>query len=138
MVNVVCGLILNNQNEVLMTLRRKDQLRPSMWEMPGGKREAEETDEMCLVRELKEELGIIVEVEPRAISIAYFEWEQRVICTLYRAIIKAGNPQPLDAVAMAHYEMTHALRHVPMCPTSYLFYADVIRYIKERKSNGDY
>lgn len=135
MIHVSCGLILNNQLEVLMTLRRPDQLRPSMWEMPGGKREKGETDQECLVRELREELGVEVVVEPQAIAVDWFEWDQLVVCTLYRAIIKAGNPQPLDAAALAHYDMEHAMRRVPMCPSAYKFYPYVIRYIEVLKRN---
>lgn len=133
MIHVSCGLILNNQYEVLMTLRRPEQLRPNMWEMPGGKREPGETDQACLVRELREELGVDVEVDPRAIAIDWFEWKELTVCTLYRAVIKAGNPRPLDAAALAHFEMEYAMERIPMCPSSYKFYPFVMRYIEVLK-----
>lgn len=121
-----------------MTLRGPDKLRPNLWEMPGGKREDGETDEECLVRELREELGVVVDVNPIAIGHDVFEWDvhdggdldfEVVVCTLFHARIVSGNPEPLDAVALAHYEMRHALRRIPMCPSGYKFYPYVMRYI---------
>lgn len=60
--DVTCGLIWNEQNQLLITKRRDDGLLGGLWEFPGGKLEDSETLEECLARELKEELGITVEV----------------------------------------------------------------------------
>ena len=137
MIEVCCGLILNNQYEVLMTLRNPDGLRPNMWEMPGGKKDPGESDAECLARELREELGVIVHVVPTLIALDTFEWDGKggdldfefVQCRLYHAIIESGNPQPLQAKALAHYGMKYANQRVPMCPSAYKFYAPVQRYI---------
>lgn len=137
MIEVCCGLILNNRYEVLMTLRDPKGLRPNMWEMPGGKKEPGETDAECLARELKEELGIVVRVQPALIALDTFEWDgegdvlnfEFVQCRLYHAIIENGNPQPLQAKALAHYDMKYANRRIPMCPSAYKFYAPIQRHI---------
>jgi len=47
------GLVLAAQRSATMTL-------PLKWEFPGGKIEAGETAEECLIRELREELGVSV------------------------------------------------------------------------------
>jgi mutator protein MutT len=137
MIEVCCGLILNNQYEVLMTLRDPDGLRPNMWEMPGGKKDPGETDAQCLARELREELGVVARVLPTLISLDTFEWDGEggdldfvfVQCRLYHAIIESGNPMPLQSKALAHYDMRHANRRVPMCPSAYKFYPYVQRHI---------
>ncbi|WP_428262173.1 (deoxy)nucleoside triphosphate pyrophosphohydrolase [Haliangium sp.] len=47
---------------VLITQRRADQSLPLAWEFPGGKVEPGEAPEAALARELREEIGVEVEV----------------------------------------------------------------------------
>jgi 8-oxo-dGTP diphosphatase len=60
-VEVAAGL-LRRGTSLLACQRRADQAHPGRWEFPGGKREAGESIEACLRRELHEELGIEAEV----------------------------------------------------------------------------
>jgi 8-oxo-dGTP diphosphatase len=46
----------------LIAQRAEDQKLAGKWEFPGGKVEFGETTEECLIREIKEELGINIEV----------------------------------------------------------------------------
>ncbi len=59
---VVAALIENDECQVLLTQRRPEAFMPLKWEFPGGKVEPGESDSRALVREIKEELGIEVEV----------------------------------------------------------------------------
>lgn len=54
---VIAALIFR-AGGVLATRRAPGQRHAGLWEFPGGKREPGETDESCLARELREELGI--------------------------------------------------------------------------------
>jgi 8-oxo-dGTP diphosphatase len=58
MTTVVAG-ILERDGRILICQRKADQAHPLKWEFPGGKLEAGESAEEALVRELREELGII-------------------------------------------------------------------------------
>jgi len=62
MIQVTCALITNNQNQVLVAQRSETMSLPLKWEFPGGKIEADETAEDCLIREIKEELNIEIQI----------------------------------------------------------------------------
>ena len=56
-INVVGGLILH-KNKILICQRKEDCDHPLKWEFPGGKTLVNESSEMALIREIKEELKI--------------------------------------------------------------------------------
>jgi 8-oxo-dGTP diphosphatase len=54
-----CALV-DADGRVLVCQRPEGKALAGLWEFPGGKLESGETPEGCLIRELKEELGISV------------------------------------------------------------------------------
>jgi 8-oxo-dGTP diphosphatase len=61
MIDVTCALIVNN-GKILVARNSRNSDHPLQWEFPGGKTDAGETAEECIVREIGEELEISVEV----------------------------------------------------------------------------
>jgi 8-oxo-dGTP pyrophosphatase MutT (NUDIX family) len=60
-IDVAAGLV-ERDGLILITQRKEGSHLAGLWEFPGGKREAAETWQDCLVRELHEELAITVTV----------------------------------------------------------------------------
>ena len=63
-IGVGCGaIIVNDKNEVLLLKRNANsRMHPGSWTRPGGAMEVGETPEEAVVREVKEETGIDVEI----------------------------------------------------------------------------
>ena len=62
MINVLCGIIQNQEGKIFIARRKPGKSMASKWEFPGGKLEEGETEQACLQRELLEELGMKVKV----------------------------------------------------------------------------
>lgn len=58
----VVGAAIIKDNKVLAMQRSETMTLPGMWEFPGGKIEANETEEKALIREIKEELNVDIEI----------------------------------------------------------------------------
>lgn len=62
MKDVTAAIIIDN-GKILIAQRADNQKLAGKWEFPGGKVEPGETPKECLVREIREELGIAIEAE---------------------------------------------------------------------------
>ncbi|MGE6258403.1 NUDIX domain-containing protein [Heyndrickxia sporothermodurans] len=58
----VGAVIINEDNHILLVLRKKSP-EAGHWSLPGGKVDYMETIENAIIREIKEELGIDIEIE---------------------------------------------------------------------------
>ena len=57
---VVAAALIDGDGRILVQQRPQGKAMAGLWEFPGGKVEAGERPEETLIRELKEELGIVV------------------------------------------------------------------------------
>lgn len=62
MTTLVAAAIIERNSRFLVTRRQKGVHLEGLWEFPGGKCQAGESLRACLVRELREELGVGSEV----------------------------------------------------------------------------
>jgi 8-oxo-dGTP diphosphatase len=65
---VAMAILINKQDEVLLTRRSKNKTSAGMWECTAGSVLAGEKSRDAIIREIKEELGIKVEIKERPIS----------------------------------------------------------------------
>jgi mutator protein MutT len=97
-IDVAAALVFRG-GKLLITQRYPKAHLGGLWEFPGGKREPEETFEQCLVRELREELGIEVTVDDLLESVTHAYPEKTVHLKFYRCRWKQHEPQPLGCPA---------------------------------------
>jgi len=82
-IEVAAGLVFRD-GKLLITQRLADAHLGGLWEFPGGKREPGESNEGCLRRELREELGAEVEVGALIEELTHEYAERTVHLRFYR------------------------------------------------------
>lgn len=104
-IEVSAALIFRN-GKLLITQRHAKAHLGGLWEFPGGKREPGETFEQCLVRELREELGIEAEVGELFEEISHAYAEKTVRLKFFTCKLLSGEPQLLDCAALKWVDKT--------------------------------
>lgn len=132
---VVAGLLINphpryprERGLVLMQRRKATQLRPGLWEYPGGKVNEGEEHRAALVREWDEELGVTIEPDPTLLDRWNAFVECQLVVTLYQVrlvddVIQRPIGQEWQEISWVDHE--DAIRNLPMVPSSYIFYQTV-------------
>lgn len=92
----VSAAVICRDGCVLVTRRPEGKAFGGMWEFPGGKRRPSESPEACLVRELREELGIEVEVLRLLHTVRHSYPELDVLIRFYHCRILDGEPRPIQ------------------------------------------
>ena len=111
-----CALV-DADGRVLLAQRPQGKPMAGLWEFPGGKVEPGERPEQSLIRELKEELGIVVQEECLApltfASHLYPDFHLLMplyVCRRWEGFVEAREKQRLKWVR------PNALRDYPMPP----------------------
>jgi|SRR5436190_19621722 len=94
----VAAALLFRSGKLLITQRYPQAHLGGLWEFPGGKREPKESFELCLLRELREELGIEVRVGELIESLTHTYPEKSVHLRFYRCYWLEHEPQALGCV----------------------------------------
>ncbi|HZL13183.1 MAG TPA: 8-oxo-dGTP diphosphatase MutT [Verrucomicrobiae bacterium] len=97
-IEVAAALIFCN-GKLLITQRHAKSHLGGFWEFPGGKREANESFEECLVREIREELGIEISTGKLFSEITHAYPEKTVRLKFFVCELISGQPQPLECAA---------------------------------------
>lgn len=85
----VVAAIIRDKDRILAT-QRKDKEFKGGWEFPGGKIEAGENHHQALIREIKEELDVIIDVKEHLIQIEYTYPNFHLIMDCYWAELAEG------------------------------------------------
>ena len=101
LVEVVAALVQDEKGRYLITQRRKGSHLAGLWEFPGGKREADESLDEALRRELSEELSARFAVGERVETVRWEYPERTIVIHFYRCRLESGTIEPREDQAMA-------------------------------------
>lgn len=96
---VTCALI-ERGDRVLVAQRPPGRELALKWEFPGGKVEPGETAPAALARELREELGIDVEVGPEVAAVTHDYGRVVILLRAFRCLLRGGEPRPHEHAAL--------------------------------------
>lgn len=101
--HVVAVALVDAAGRVLLAKRPAGKAMAGLWEFPGGKVEDGETAGKALIRELGEELGIVIELADLSLSAtaAHDYKDFHLNMPLYICRRWQGTPQPREGQALA-------------------------------------
>lgn len=88
------GIIERANNQVLIALRPNDAMLGGLWEFPGGKQEPDEDIQATVVRELKEELGVTVEIKQDFLKLKHTYSHFSITLHAFLCSLIDGEPKP--------------------------------------------
>ena len=127
---VVAAALIDPAGRVLVQQRPAGKAMAGLWEFPGGKIEPRETPEHALVRELAEELDIMVDIadlQPLAFASAPLDG-RHLLLLLYGCRIWRHEPRAVEAAAL-RWATPKELRALPMPPADLPFIAILERHV---------
>jgi 8-oxo-dGTP diphosphatase len=93
---IVTAAAMVRSGKVLIAQRQAGSHMEYKWEFPGGKLEPDETPEECIIREIKEELDMKIEVID-IYQVVKFKYEEKDILLLcYRCKILEGEGKAIE------------------------------------------
>lgn len=113
----VTAAVLERDGLILIAQRARGTLA-GYWEFPGGKIEAGEVPEVCLQRELHEELGVETRIGELLIRTTHHYPELSVELHVYRATLVSGEPQAREHASLAWVKLS-ALRSYRLAPADW-------------------
>jgi A/G-specific adenine glycosylase len=97
--DVTAAVTARADGRVLVAQRNTDDMLGGLWEFPGGKREDGETLPECLAREMREELGVEVEVGEQLVVVRHAYTHFRITLHAFHCWLVDGEPRCLDCAA---------------------------------------
>jgi A/G-specific adenine glycosylase len=99
-VAVTAGVIRRG-DKLLIAQRPLDGMLGGLWEFPGGKREGRESLAACLKREIREELGIEIEVGEKVMAIDHAYTHFRITLHVFECCYQGGEAEPIEVADFA-------------------------------------
>ena len=98
---IAVGVVYDEAGRVLVQRRPEDAMLGGLWEFPGGKQEADEDLAATCRRELREELGIEVDVEGKLLQLRHAYSHFTIRMHAFRCRLVEGTPSPAEGQPLA-------------------------------------
>ena len=95
----VAVAVIRKRGRILIARRKPEGLLGGLWEFPGGKRRRNESLETCVVREVREELGLEVRIRRALVTARHAYTHFRVTLHAFECDHVSGRPRPTAADA---------------------------------------
>lgn len=99
--DVTAAVIHRPDGHILIAQRPLSGMLGGLWEFPGGKCNPGESLPECLAREIREELGIEIEVGPQIAAIRHAYTHFRITLYAYACRLLSGTPQTIGCADLA-------------------------------------
>lgn len=96
----VTAAVIQRDGQVLIARRPENGLLGGLWEFPGGKQQEGEDLPACLQREIREELGVDVQVSEKLGVYRHAYTHFRVTLHAFRCRLTGAEPRPIEASAL--------------------------------------
>jgi 8-oxo-dGTP diphosphatase len=117
-VDVAAAVIEHSDGRFLLAQRPRGKVYEGYWEFPGGKVELGEPISDALDRELREELGIDVELAYPWITLVYPYEHATVRLHFHRVVLWRGEPRPRERQALSWQSNSGTLSVSPILPAN--------------------
>lgn len=113
---IVAAAIIRKNDKVLIAQRLKNSHMGLKWELPGGKIEKGENAAACLIREIREELDLGIEVGEELMVVEHQYQDRKVILHCHWCNYLEGEAKTLGCLSfkwvgigdMKHYDFSEA------------------------------
>ena len=126
------GLVFNKNGELLIDQRLASSSMGGMWEFPGGKKTLDESIEETIVRELKEELEIVVKVGAKLLSFEHSYTHKTLYFTVHICEWISGKPKPLASQKIL-WVSPEKLFDFPFPAANIKIISELHKYLSNRK-----
>lgn len=130
-IDVVAAALTSETGLILMQRRQPGGRHGGLWEFPGGKIEPGESHENALIREIEEELDVVLDANQiEKVGTSREEGEgtfPAIVMTLYRAGHWTGRVEALQRQKWGWFSVSEAAK-LPMPPVD----ADLLKALAKR------
>lgn len=88
----LAGCVITDEQGRTLLLHRNNG-KHMQWEIPGGKIDAGETAEQAAAREIKEELGVDIEILEKIGDAGFTQGRRKYHYTWFSAVVSGGQPK---------------------------------------------